>query len=405
MLQAIVINGLNNILQKNSLMKKQVLFLLSFIGILLAISACNKKTSITPNTINPQKLQINQNIEALSSRITYSSEAVIFSKNANGLQYTMVANIDPITINGNRLSASAITSDDQYMYICYHTKGEAIGGEILTVDVSDVNEPSILQSATSTQLDFNNLSLSTNRSKLWLCGDELVNNWGKAFAMELTLNENIPAENASWFKSLDAYSGNSITGTSKNGNDYLWITSGSNGGLQVFNQNEISEESFSFEANNCKQFSAERYYGVMVFGVNTNLSVVRVFDLNNPFSYTDYEIPYDVSHLGKNGIAIYRRTAYLAMGEDGLIEFDLTHGVIKSIFKSDKGAYANAAFVLKDYIYLAYGQAGLYILDRGSMSSLGNWDFDGSCNDVVADRNHVYIANGDGDGFIILSKN
>ncbi|NOR86080.1 MAG: hypothetical protein GQ527_00580 [Bacteroidales bacterium] len=380
--------------------------LIIILGVCLFAISCKKSDDINPVYQDTSGLSLNNDIENLKSRIAYSNEIINFSEGNKSLQYTLVASIEPHTINGHILSATSVTAENDFAYVSFHTRGETIGGEILSLDVSVPDAPVILQSATSTVYDFNDLSLSSDQSKLWVCGDELIRTWGQAFAMELSLNNShIPQAEANWIKSFDSYSANSITPTSKNGEDLLWITSGSNGGLSVYDQNNPENTIYSFQERYNKHFDASRDYGVTIFGVDENSSVIRVFDLNTLFEYTDYTIPYDVTQLGKNGISVDRNMAYLAMGESGLIAFDLRNGVITDIFRADKDGLANSVFVEKDFIYLAYGAAGLFILDKRRMESLGNWDYEGSCNYVTVVHETVFVANGDVDGFLILVKN
>lgn len=378
-------------------------FLFCFCFLLLS---CNKNEQITEPNIDHQYLSINNDKNDLKSRLKFINEEINFSKSSQDLNYTLVANIEPETMNGYKLSTTSLTADNEHAYVCFHTRGEMIGGEILTIDVSIPENPQILQSARSEIMDFNDIHISANNDKLWICGDQKFGNSGGAFAMELPLDKNfIPVQNESWIKELDAYSGNSITSTSKNNADYLWITSGSNGGLNVYEQENPENLLYSFKENNTKHFAAGRDYGVVLFGRNENLSIIRVFNLNSNFEYIDYNIPYDITKLGKNGLFVDRNMAYLAMGDDGLIAFDLQTGQIANIFKAPKKETANSVFVEKDFIYLAYGFAGLYILDKSSMQSLGNWKYEGSCNFVHVVHETIFVANGNGDGFLVLTKN
>lgn len=367
--------------------------------------SCTKESSPVLES-NASLFSINDNAEELKLRIDYPNQTIEFTETKRPLFYTLVASIKPNTINGNILSASGISNHGNHVYLSFHTNGKPIAGEILTLDVSTPDEVEILQSLTSNIFDFNDLKISKDQSKLWACGDELINNKSKAFAIELPLDMNIPDANANWKKNFDAYSGNSITDTYSREGEYLWITSGSNGGMSVYDQNNTNQEAvFSQDANNSKHFTAGREYGVLLIGQGNNLSTIRVFNLSSVFVYTDYEIPYDVTHLGKNGVHIDRNIAYLAMGDDGLVVFDLKHGIITGVFKSEESGYANSVYAEKEKIYLAYGSAGLYIIDKRSLQSLGNWNYEGSCNYVCVDHGMVYIANGSGDGFLILKEN
>lgn len=368
--------------------------------------SCSKDSTVIIPENEATLFSVNNNAEELKLRIDYPNQTIEFTETKNPIFYTLVASIKPNTINGNVLSASGISNKGNHVYLSFHTNGKPITGEILTLDVSNPNQVEILQSLTSNIFDFNDLKISKDQSKLWACGDELINNKSKAFAIEFPLNMNIPDENTNWKKNFDAYSGNSITDTYSREGEYLWITSGSNGGMSVFEQSNASGDAvFSINANDVKHFTAGREYGVLLIGQGNNLSTIRVFDLSSVFNYTDYEIPYDVTHLGKNGVHIDRNIAYLAMGDDGMVVFDLQQGIITGVFKSEESGYANSVYAEKEKIYIAYGSAGLYILDKRTLQSLGNWNYEGSCNYVCVDHGMVYVANGSGEGFFILKEN
>ncbi len=374
------------------------------IALALALASCNKTKENPESLQNTSDLTINTSVEELKARIEYLNTPVSFSNNGKSLDYNLVASIHPAEINGVKLSATCVVAGTEKAYVAFHTKGNLIGGELLTIDIIDPSSPVIVQSAQSESLDFNDIYRTDDDLSLYVCGDEKNQSRAQAFFAELTLDENaVPGDMFNWKRNANAYSGNSVTITSKDGNEYIWMTSGSNGGLEVASRSNPDEMIFSFNASYTKQFDADRNFGAVVFGIQENLSVIRVFQLDNEFQFTDYQIPYDVTLLGKNSLVVERNLAYLAMGNNGLVVFDLEAGEIVQTFKADGGT-ANAVFVEKDFVYLAYGSAGLYILDAASLENLGNWRYDGSCNFVYVEHETVFVANGDGEGFLVLQQ-
>lgn len=379
---------------------KTLLVLTVFIPVLLS---CNKET-IESIDDKEGSFIINTETQQLKERVHYINEPINLNNANKSLNYTLIASIESPIIDGQRLSATSISGTFGRAYVGFHARGENIAGELLSVDVSIPEEPVILQSALSNHFEINDIYMNLFQPKVWICGDSDHNGQRQAFAMEFGLDENMAhSEVENWTKFSTSNSGNSITETQVNGESHLWFTSGKEGGLEVFPSNNPELITMGFEALNTKHFDANGQYGLVVMGVDNNLSIIRVFDFFNNYNYTDYEIPYTLNTSGKNGVFIDRGKAYLAMGSEGLIIVDLNNGEILSAFNAIGGT-ANSVFVEKDFIYLAYGSAGLYILDKLNLNIIGNYRYEGSCNFVFVEHEMVYLANGDGEGFLVLKK-
>jgi len=366
--------------------------------------SCQKINDISKINSEPS-FDINLNKQALNERVHYINESISFNKSKDDeLNYTLVASIESPIVNGEKLSATSVTGTFGRAYVGFHAYGDAIGGELLSLDVSNPEEPIILQSAVSEHFEINDVHFSDISSKLWICGDSDEESIHQAYAMEFNLDANLAhADIENWTKYSSSNSGNSITETMIDGESYLWFTSGKNGGLEVFPSSNPLEIIIGFDAVITKHFDANENYGVVVIGIENNLSIVRVYDFNNNNNFVDYQIPYTLESQGKNGIFVDDENAYLALGSHGMFVMNLSNGEFVGSFQTS-GGNANSVFVEKDYIYLAYGGAGLYILDKSNLDVLGNYNYDGSCNYVFADHEMVYLANGDENGFLILKK-
>jgi len=367
------------------------------------VTSCQKNTEMPINKSNPA-FDVYDNTQTLNKRVHYINQPISFDKSKVDLNFTLVASIEPPTVNGYKLSATCVNGTFGRAYVGFHAYGDAIGGELLSLDVSNPEEPTILQSAVSEHFEINDMYLSELSSKLWICGDSDEESVHQAYAMEFDLDANLAhADIENWTKYSSSNSGNSITETMINGESHLWFTSGKNGGLEVFPSSNPLEIIIGFDAVITKHFDANESYGVVVIGIQNDLSIVRVYDFNNNNNFVDYQIPYTLESQAKNGIFVDNDKAYLAMGSHGLLVMNLMNGEIVSSFQTT-GGNANSVFIEKDYIYLAYGGAGLFILDKLSMENLGNYNYDGSCNFVFVDHDMVYLANGNDDGFLILKN-
>lgn len=126
--------------------------------------------------------------------------------------------------------------------------------------------------------------------------------------------------------------------------------------------------------------------------------------MDDSFAFSTYNIPYDVTYLGKNGIDVTDGFAFLAMGDDGLIKVSTTDGTIAATYNSNGNGDANAVMVDGDYVYLANGSDGLIILRTSDLSFVANYKYDGSCNYVDIKGDLLFLANGSTGGLIILEK-
>ncbi len=388
---------------------------LLFLGITLLIisSSCEKKEDIDRENVinNETEISFERTQEELDSRIELVNRAVDFNsdKSTNDLSYTWIANILPITSNGVILSASSVDGFDGSVYVGWHAKGENVMGELSVISLTDQDHPLMTQYATFPKHEMNDIEVVPYAGRLLVAGQAKADISGitvgdnNAFSQGWNIN---PVTGyvglMEWENYLPGYSANSISYLE---NQTIWLSKGSEGGLTVFRDDDIEDVKLDMEISKAKHFDASGDYGVLLYGVGYNESILRVWDMTNLYNdYVEYTIPYDVTNLGKNGVVVNYEFAYLAMGNDGIIKVDLTNGNVIHQFDFDGGGFANGVFVDWRYIYAAYGADGLFVLDKETFEVLGNWDFDGSCNYVKKVGEYLYLANGSEDGLIVLRK-
>jgi len=192
--------------------------------------ACNKTNETQDLPAQTTDLTTKTAVEELSTRIDYLNQPVIFEGKSKSLNYNLVAGIQPAEINGVKLSATCVVAADNKAWVSFHTKGSLVGGELLTIDITEPATPVIVQSAQSESHYFNDVYKSFDNQSLLVCGDQKNENNVRTFFAGLNLDENsVPESNFGWVKNSNASSGNSITYTNRNNNQYLWMTNGSNG--------------------------------------------------------------------------------------------------------------------------------------------------------------------------------
>jgi glutamine cyclotransferase len=389
---------------------KNIILSLSAIMIVLAFSACQKNQSDAEIfTENSDNVTFINDQALLDARIEKVNVQVDFGlKSTTDLNYTWVANILPITSGGVVLSASTVDAFDNVAYVGWHARGSDIVGEVSVVSVEDPLNPVMIQYGVFPNQEFNDLEVKPNVSKIFFAGQATKTMSGEsvgdnnAFGMSFNISASGLVQTMNWENYLPGYSANSITYVA---NQTIWLSKGSQGGLTVFRDYDLSDVKYNLDVANAKHFDATGDYGVLLNGVGFNESQLTVWDMNSLYApMTQYTIPYDVTHLGKNAVDINYEFAYLAMGNDGIVKIDLTNGDVVKRFDYENGGFANGVTVDFRYVYAAYGSDGLFVLDKETFDVVGHWNFNGSCNYAKRTGDFLYIANGSTDGMIILKK-
>lgn len=392
-------------------MKKHVLILL----LCLAISSCQENNGeILPSEEFVPAFIVDTNLAQLAKRVSVSNQVAFDVKDdQTNLTYNKVADVSPNQVNGHILSATGVAYLDDLVYVTYHVRGDVYGGEILTFDVSSPSQPQLISSLVDEFADYNDIMMGQFSSNVWVAGARDIYNSGYentdgAIATKIGLNnDKTPKNVASWEIPLLSYSASSITrvqppaGAS---NGRIFITSGSKGGLEVVRGNDENEIFHSRQTDNAKHFDYYNEQGVFLRGIDGSSSAIDVYALDDSFAFSTYNIPYDVTYLGKNGIDVTDGFAFLAMGDDGLIKVSTTDGTIAATYNSNGNGDANAVMVDGDYVYLANGSDGLIILRTSDLSFVANYKYDGSCNYVDIKGDLLFLANGSTGGLIILEK-
>ncbi len=404
-------------------MRKNVLLLV--VSIALVFTGCNKtKTDIDSSPSRTFKMSTD--LTSLSQRFTVVNEPIQWT---NYLYKS--TQLNPVSFNEawrllayqpagstDTLSVSCVDVLNGYVYIGSHlnnykvTPAEAWGGEIAIVDVTG-GVASLVGSAYDPITDYNDMEITTaDPNNLWIAGES--NNRGSVILRVGVPAPGFVSAGPALEMGIFGTSGNSIT---RAGAD-LWVSSATHpttptigGGLVAINANFPAQTNHTFTVAQAKQFDADGNYGVLLYGSSPVQSYIRVYDMHNLYSYTDFPlVGYDVTDLGKNAVDVSQGFAYLAMGDDGVIKVDLTTGAVVNHFQNFGKGLANGVKVDGTYVYVAYGQGGFYLLDKTDLSAVGHWDTVYSCNyvgidpvELPATSNHVYLANGRA-GLICLER-
>ena len=297
--------------------------------------------------------------------------------------------------HGHDISSTCIQTIGEKAYVSYHTRGENYHGCIEVINLSE-GECSILSFFEHFTLDFNHLIV--DNSRIIAAGGEPKNG---AFLGVINLNDGI-FQTYSAEPTLVELEGASSTCVIRNG-DYLHATT--NEGYHTLDANSFSTVASIPTAGSSK----------FVYSDGTNMGVVSLTDKDseqslaelNMFSATDYTfsapkqtITLDVITPvnGKNVLNLEGNSAYICLGKNGVKRYE--DGVKKASFKLDETnvpkAAANGLALDDKYLYVAYGDGGLFVLNKEDLSVVTSYRHAGgkSANYVSVSGDILYVAYG-----------
>ena len=297
--------------------------------------------------------------------------------------------------HGHDISSTCIQTIGEKAYVSYHTRGENYHGCIEVINLSEGN-CSILSFFEHFTLDFNHLIV--DNSRIIAAGGEPKNG---AFLGIINLNDGI-FQTYSAEPTLVELEGASSTCVIRNG-DYLHATT--NEGYQTLDANSFSTVAAIPTAGSSK----------FVYSDGTNMGVVSLTDKNseqslaklNMFNATDYTFSAPTQTItldvitpvnGKNVLNLEGNSAYICLGKNGVKRY--TDGVEVASFRLDEEkapkAAANGLALDDKYLYVAYGDGGLFVLDKEDLSVVTSYRHAGgkSANYVSVSGDILYVAYG-----------
>jgi hypothetical protein len=400
-------------------MKKLLIF---FVAALLTITGCKKiedqvLTSSSDNIVLTNMVICNDR-NALSARISFSENtpSVIIGdtakqtkKSSKGLLSTSVtiqpiARLLPPEYEGETLQASHVKIVDHYAYVTYNTQGPRYLGGVDVVDISVPDDPQLISSVifinktTNKGKDVSSVDVKYSatgsfKTLLWITGADETRD--SAFVERYELNANNQFESGQSVNySLKGYVGTDV----RYFNDKVYVTSGSNGGLTILD-NQMKLVSFT-SIDNARSVDVNNSYKIAFGGYPGHLY--------NPGIW-DKEIGGATDPDAKSILRLYNNFALVGLGADGLKCYDVSSNnpgtVISAIPRpnvpeggSNLDYVTNGLSVTENgWVYIANGAAGLDVarIDaNGNLTWMGNVNLGASVNFVEANTGYAFVARG-----------
>lgn len=380
---------------------------------LVLFQSCQSDDAILDNNSN-SKIVLNSNSSELSNRIDYSNSGVIKLSNLNltnknvssgvdNFPMSILAEVNPPTYQGKKLTATHVDVKDNYVYVSYNTQGETYLGGIDVIDISSPNNPKLVVQAILPNTDIS--TVLYNNGVLYISGatskDANPELLSAAFIAKMNLKNGLLTEDYS-FISLP---GNVGTGMAIADANYFAI-SGNNGALAKINKasNEINisipiEDLRALGYNDNKVVVLSGTKGIKVYNAD---SMALISSIPNGTDVPDAKRTIDF--LGGNIIVADGYKGLKVFNSAGsLLQTFALPTTIPNVDQDD--VVTNAVSVNGQYVYSANGAAGINVYKNigNNLTSLGTIFLGGSSNYVKSVGDYIYVATGTG-GLKIIKK-
>ncbi|MRT93187.1 DUF4114 domain-containing protein [Ancylomarina sp. 16SWW S1-10-2] len=392
-------------------------YLLLLTAVFIIISSCSD------NHDNEKGVAINNDTADLSSRVTTKNTLVIInnlpaSKTKAGTEvdeidytknyaFTLRAEVEAPKVDGEYVQSTHVKIVDNMAFVSYNTKGDVYRGGVELFDISDPITPVL-----KTQALFPNMDVSSVEyydGVIYLVGaldpdseDYLLESPAVLITLELSDSQQILSVS-------DPVDMPSFVATDIAVDDaYVYVTSGSAGGLSVLNRSDLSlvkdmpmddVRSLSINTNNIYALSADE--SIHSFN-KTNFTELENIAIGN------------ISDESKTEIDATDEYIFAALNKSGLDIRNLD-GTLKEHFNRPETAeggldadyVTNSVSLNGELLLIGNGAAGIYVgamvpENDDAVTMLGSMDLSGSANFVESQGNYIFVAAGTG-GLKILT--
>ncbi|MFP4289025.1 MAG: DUF4114 domain-containing protein [Bacteroidales bacterium] len=406
-------------------LKVHKLLIICFFMVLLS---CNKDIDTPDDHQDENQLEnitVNNNVESFHQRITNRNELVPVDRDlrdflkegsadevdyTKNFAFTIKADVDPPSNLGTTLMATHVDIHDDYAFVSYNVQGAEYGGAIEVFDVSDIDDPQIISQAIFPTADIN--SVVYDNQKLYFSGAleefEMMDYDGPAFLGTLNLNAQMQITLFGIIiVDVKSYSSNSVTFNS----DKIFITSGDQGSLTVFDKNlNVLSSSDVFDARSVFVNSDH------AFVLAGQPGTIHAFDLTTLAETATFDIGGANTPHSKSEVYATDEYIFAALNEGGMSMLHTDGNIKQNIPKpetpdggDDEKYVTNSVSVNNTLVLMGNGEAGIaagemIAEDNDNITILGDMVFDdmNSANFVTSKDDIVFVASGLG-GLKILS--
>jgi len=336
-----------------------------------------------------ERILIENNPSVLSTRIQYSQDIIPIDTtnfrnkvgrstpvNADTVVLTLVAEVSPPEYDGIVLQATDVRIEDDMAYVSYNVQGETFLGAIDIFDVGNIDQPILLSSAIFTDTDVNGIKEKSGFLYL-ACATERVGFSSPAVLERIELNDDGLLTNNSEAIDLPSFAATDVD-VAKN---WIYVTSGALGGYVTILDEDTFTKHDSVSIEDARGVDADKNNVGVVAGTPARL---LTFDRDLGTLENDWSLSGATIEFSKSTIEIKKKKAILALGDGGTQIICLETGdVIETIPQpivsglDSAVTVTNAATVEKRLLFMANGEAGVYVAIADTKFDSKDCDVDG----------------------------
>lgn len=345
--------------------KKIIIFVL-----LALIIGCDKKESPTDNVSVPDqtngRITIVNDEDKLNGRVTVLSDTIPVvngglpkTASTKNVKLVLEAEINPPTVNGQKLQATSVSLVGNYAYVSYNLQGNTYGGAVDIVQVKGGKNATI-----RSEVLFNDTKVSAVYFDPATSNVYLAEASGDATLASPALIEKVRTSSSklSLSNTVKTVLSSYVTTSVFVKNDKVFATTGNTGGLYTLTKDSLKQLSYT-PISDARWVDVDaNYISVVQGGGKLSVYNAATGTFINTYNFTGTSIP-----ESKSTIQIIGGKALIAAGDGGVVLMNLATGKIVGTIPrtivaglDSSVTVTNATAASGEYVYLSNGEAGVY---------------------------------------------
>lgn len=361
---------------------KQYALLSLSILILLGLASCTVnnnslddpgyKIQNSETDLSERLADTDQDIEVIGEETSQSAKA----KAKNNFSLKQVAEIDAPVVDGVETMATMVTifGNSSHAAVSYNVQGDEYIGAVDAVQVTSSGGNAIRvrsgieftnAKANAAFINANNLLLAHSSEDPDLTDEKGFSAARKFGLSGFTINDN-PSQ-----AGIEGFAANSI----HESEDVVYVTSGNNAGLTLFNS-DLSEQIGFIDIEGARWVDTDENRIVVLSGSpETGKGTLHLFDKTDLSPIAEYSFDGADTPEAKSTVEIEGDLAIVAAGRSGTHLIDLSTGDIvatvpvpdaSSLGLDPEAVESNAASADEEFIFIANGEAGVYVAEASA---------------------------------------
>ncbi|WKN32157.1 DUF4114 domain-containing protein [Porifericola rhodea] len=385
----------------------------SLVLVAMVLHACSDEV-IENTSPKQQRISVNKNASDLSKRVRIpqyeemlsmydapkdaSVNGRLQSSAATDTDYVLVmrAEVDAPVVENQSLRATHVFIEGDKAFVSYNTEGSVYRGGVDIFDISNIQSPTLIYQMIVEGTDYSSVFYADG--KIYLAGaTENTEDFDLSSNAILEIIEYPNNQDTSSVVDISSFTATDV----KVKGDYIYVSSGSHGGLTILDK-ETLEEVSSIAMDDTRSIAFNSQYYAVMQGTPARIKIYNTTDNSyvNGFTVGGANIPESKSILN-----ISEDKIFVPAGREGLKILDLNSGEILTTMPlpelegiDQDLIVTNGVSVNAEKIFCANGAAGMYLSEQEEdvPSLIGSVGLNASANYVESKDKVMFVATGTG---------